>query len=104
MCLVLYFYFNFISINVLGSKLQGTKYSLAIYGTKYSSVQDRIISDMVSTVELERPRLVPIKPEWDLDIVLEAFSKQPNDPLQKASLKHHTCRKSLAMASAGRLK
>ena len=38
-------------------------------------------------MELQRPRLMPVLPGWDLGIVLEALSKPPYDPLQEASLK-----------------
>ena len=53
-------------------------------------VQHRIISDMISSMELERPRHRPILPEWDLDMVLEALIKPPYETLQEASLKHLT--------------
>ena len=48
-------------------------------------------------MELQRPRITPVLPQWDLGIVLEALSKPLYKPLREASLKHL-----LAMASAGR--
>ena len=66
--------------------------------------QDRIISDMISSMELQRPRLMPILPEFDLGIFLEALSKPPYEPLREASLKHLTHKTvfCLAMTSVGR--
>ena len=66
-------------------------------------MQDRIISDMISSMELERPTLVPILPELNLGIVLAALSKPPYKPLWEASLKHLNYKTVflLAMASAG---
>ena len=57
-----------------------------------------------SSMELQRPRIMPVLPQWDLDIVLEALSKPPYEPLREASLKHLTLKAVflLAMASAGR--
>ena len=42
---------------------------------------------MIASVELQRPRVTPILPQWDLGIVLEALSKPPCEPLQEASFK-----------------
>ena len=55
-------------------------------------------------MELQRPRITNILPQWDLGIVLEALSKSPYKPLREASLKHLTLKTVflLAMASAGR--
>ena len=53
-------------------------------------VQDRIVSAMKSSMELERPKLTPILPEWYHGIVLETLSKPPYEPLCEASLKHLT--------------
>ena len=48
----------------------------------------KAISDMIMSVELQRPRLTPALLQWDLGIVLEAQSKSPYEPLREASLKH----------------
>ena len=47
---------------------------------------------------------MPILPQWDFGIVLEAQSKPPYEPLREASVKHMTLKTffQLAMASAGR--
>ena len=42
------------------------------------------------SMELQRPRLTPVITHWDLDIVPEALSKPPYQPLREASLKHVT--------------
>ena len=57
---------------------------------------------MIASMELQRPRVTPVLPQWDLGIVLEALS--PHEPLREASLKHLTLKTVflLAMASAGR--
>ena len=67
-------------------------------------VLHRTISDMIASMELQRPRVTPVLPQWDLGIVLEALSKSPYKPLVEASLKHLTLKTVflLAMASAGR--
>ena len=60
---------------------------------------------MIASLELERPRVTPVLPQWDLGIVLEALSKPPYEPLREASFKHLTLKTVflLVMASAGRL-
>ena len=59
-------------------------------------VLHRTISDMIASMELQRPRTTPVLPQWDLGVVLE--------PLREASFKHLTLKTVflLAMASAGR--
>ena len=71
---------------------------------KAKVVLHKTISDMISSMELRRPRVTPILPQWDLGIVLEALSKPPYEPLREASLKHLNLKTVflLAMASAGR--
>ena len=53
-------------------------------------VLHRTISDMIALRELQRPRVTPVLPQWDLGIVLEALSKSPYEPLREALLKHLT--------------
>ena len=67
-------------------------------------VLHRTISDMIASMELQRPRTMPVLPQWDLGVVLEALSKSPYEPLREASFKHLTLKTVflLAMASAGR--
>ena len=62
------------------------------------------ISDMIMSVELQRPRLTPVLPQWDLGMVLEALGNPFYVPLREASLKHLTLKIDvlLAKASAGR--
>ena len=69
-----------------------------------AAVQAKTISDMIMSMELQRPRLTPGLPQWDLGIALEALSKPPYEPLREASLKRLTLKTVflLAMASAGR--
>ena len=73
---------------------------------KTTAVQAKTISDMIVSMELQRPRLTPVLPQWDLGVVLEALSKPPYEPLivREASIKHLTLKTVflLAMASAGR--
>ena len=59
---------------------------------------------MITSMELRRPRLTLVLPQWDLGIVLEDLGKPPYEPLREASLKHLTLKTVflLAMASAGR--
>ena len=59
---------------------------------------------MIDSMELQRPRITPVLPQWDLGVVLEALSKSPYEPLREASFKHLTLKTVflLAMASAGR--
>ena len=67
-------------------------------------VSHRAISDMIASMELQRPRATPVLPQWDLGVVLEALNKPPYEPLREASFKHLTLKTVflLAMASAGR--
>ena len=69
-----------------------------------AAVQAKTISDVIMSIELQRPRLTPVLPQRDLGIVLEALSKPPYEPLREAFLKHLTLKTVflLAMASAGR--
>ena len=71
---------------------------------KAKVVLHKTISDMIASMELQRPRVTPVLPQWDLGIVLEALSKPPYEPLEEASFKHLTLKTVflLAMASAGR--
>ena len=39
---------------------------------KASVVQHKTISDMIASMELQRPRITPVLPQWDLGIVLDA--------------------------------
>ena len=59
---------------------------------------------MITSMELQRPRMNLVLPQWDLGIVLEALNKPPYELLREASLKHLTLKTVLllAMASAGR--
>ena len=67
-------------------------------------VQAKTISDMIMSMELQRPRLTPVLPQWDSGIVLQALSKPHYEPLREASLKYLTLKTVflLVMASAGR--
>ena len=71
---------------------------------KAKVVLHKTISDMIPSLELQRPRITPVLPQLDLGIVLEALSKPPYEPLREASFKHLTLKTAflLAMASAGR--
>ena len=71
---------------------------------KAKVVLQKTISDMIASMELQRPRVTPVLPQWDLGIVLEALGKPPYEPLREASFKHLTLKTVfwLAMASAGR--
>ena len=69
---------------------------------KAKVVLHKTISNMM---ELQRPRITPVLPQWDLGVVLEALSKSPYEPLREASFTKHLTLKTvfpLAMASAGR--
>ena len=44
---------------------------------KAKVVLHRTISDMIASMELQRPRTTPVLPQWDLGVVLEALSKSP---------------------------
>ena len=59
---------------------------------------------MIPSMELQRPRVTPVLPQWDLGIVIETLSKPPYEPLREASFKHLTLKTVflLVMASAGR--
>ena len=50
-------------------------------------VLHRTISDMIASMELQRPRVTPVLPQWDLGVVLEALSKPPYEPIREAAFK-----------------
>ena len=64
-------------------------------------VQHKTISDMIASMELQRPRVLL---QWDLGIVLDALSRPLYETLREASLKHLTLKTVflLAIASPGR--
>ena len=79
------------------------------YRTCIGSVLNRtgktkVVSDMIASMELQRPRATPVLPQWDLGVVLEALNKPPYEPLREATFKYLTLKTVflLAMASAGR--
>ena len=49
----------------------------------------KTISDMITAMELQRPKMTLVLPQWNLGIVLEALSKTLYEPLREA-LKHLT--------------
>ena len=63
-----------------------------------SAVQAQTMSDIITTVELQRPRMTPVLPQWDLDIIPEDLSKPPYVPLLEASLKHLTLKTCFVLA------
>ena len=71
---------------------------------KAKVVQHKTTSDMISSMELQRTRVTPFLPQWDLGIALGALCKSPYESLREASLKHLTLKTIilLAMASTGR--
>ena len=44
---------------------------------KAAAVQAKTISDMITSMELQRPRITPVLPQWDLGPLLEALRKPP---------------------------
>ena len=69
-----------------------------------AAVQAKMMSNMITSMELQRPRMTPVIPQWNLDIIQEALSKPPYVQLRVASLKHLTLKTVflLAVASARR--
>ena len=67
---------------------------------KASEVQAKTLSEMITFMELQRPRITPVLSQWDLGIMLEAY-----ESLLKVSLKHLTLKTVflLAMASTGKI-
>ena len=53
-----------------------------------AAVQAKMMSNMITSMELQRPKMTPVIPQWNLDIIQEALSKPPYVPLWVASLKH----------------
>ena len=66
-----------------------------------AEVQAKTISDIIMSMELQRPRLTLVLPQWDLGIVLEALSKPPYEPLIEASLKHLALKTVFLLAMEG---
>ena len=69
---------------------------------KAKVVLHKTISDMIASMELQRPRVTLVLPQWDF--VLKALSKPPYEPLREASFKHLSLKTVflLAIASAAR--
>lgn len=56
----------------------------------FSSVDfssDPVLSDIVRSMELEKPMITRVVPNWDLSLVLSCFKKSPFEPLSSCSLK-----------------
>ena len=105
--IVAFLYSLFDTRDLLPQAIKGYRTCLASvlnHTGRAAVVQDRTVSDMIASMELQRPSVTPVLPQWDLGIVLETLSKPPYEPLQEASLKHLTLKTVflLAMASAGR--
>ena len=49
-----------------------------------------ILSDVVRSFELERPRVKPHFPKWDLAVVLNALNTTPFEPLESCEFKELT--------------
>ena len=58
---------------------------------------------MITSMDLKMSGMTPVLPQLDLGIMLQALSKFPYEPLQKASLEHLTLKTVclLAMVSVG---
>ena len=52
-----------------------------------ATVQAKTMSDMITSIELQRNRMTLVLPQWNLDIILEALSKPPYVLLGEASLR-----------------
>ena len=55
-----------------------------------AAVQAKMMQDMITSMEFQRPRMTPVLPQWDLDIILQALSKTPYLPLREACPRHYT--------------
>ena len=51
-----------------------------------AAVQAKTMSDMITSMDLQRPRMTLVLRQWDLGIMLEALSKPPYEPLREALL------------------
>ena len=51
---------------------------------KAATVQAQTISGVVTSMELQSPRITLVLPKWGLGIVLHALSKPPYEPLREA--------------------
>ena len=59
---------------------------------KAAVVQHKTISDMIAS--MDRPRITPVLPQWDIGIVRKALSKPLYELLREASLKRLTLKQS----------
>ena len=50
---------------------------------KAKVVLHKTISNMIPYMELQRLRITPVLPQWDLGIVLEGLSKSPYGPYER---------------------
>ena len=57
------------------------------YSTGTNISDSPVLSDLISAFEHQRPTCASPLPKWDLNLVLEALSKDPYEPLSQASLK-----------------
>ena len=102
-----FLYSLFDTRGMLPQTVQGYRSCLASVPNRTGNtavINDKAISDTITSVELQRPRIIQVLPQWDLGIVREALSKPPYGPLREASLKRLTLKTVflLTKASAGR--
>ncbi|MCG7878571.1 MAG: hypothetical protein JAY75_22815 [Candidatus Thiodiazotropha taylori] len=48
---------------------------------------DPVLSDIIKSMELEKPAVSRVVPHWDLSIVLDCFKESPFEPMSSCSLK-----------------
>ena len=79
--IVAFLYSLFYTNGLSPQTIKGTSLASVLNRTgKAAVVQNRTIFDMISSMELQRPRIMPVLPQWDLVIVLEALSNPPYEP------------------------
>ena len=83
-----FLYYLFDTYGLSPQSIKGYKSCLASVLSRTGNA--KTISDMITSMELQRPRMTPILPQWDPGIVLEALSKPPYELLRDASLKVYT--------------
>ena len=79
-------YYLFDTHSLSSQAIKGYRYCLAsvlIRTGKAAAIQAKTISDMITCMELQRPKITPVLPQLDIGIALDALSRYTFSSNQK---------------------
>ena len=82
--------FLFEEKKLLPSSIKGYRSAIASTLKHFTSVDfssHPVLSDVIRSMDLEKPAVSRVVPHWDLALVLDSLKKSPFEPLSSCSLK-----------------